>query len=36
MKKLLTVVLMVAMGGLAFAEPQNPAPANSLAGYDAK
>lgn len=34
MKKLLTAVLMLAMGGLAFAEPQNPGPANPLAGYD--
>jgi hypothetical protein len=34
MKKLIPAMLMLALGASAVAEPQNPPPANALAGYD--
>jgi len=34
MSRLIASILMLAVGAAAFAEPQNPPPANALAGYD--
>ena len=34
MRKLILAMLVLAVSATAFAEPQNPLPANALAGYD--